>query len=159
MAFRSWLDRESREIFYSKPGSGIVDVMSPVVDNDGRISLVVSGKHDLYSEIQSHKDSVDIHVLLQRFKNGDIDALNRRSGAFIDVTDMPQNYAELLNTMIETRQYFDSLSPEIKGKFHDDFGEFVSSFGSEAFIKAFSTLKDDVVKDAPEAVKEVIESE
>lgn len=157
MIFENWLDVSSKDHrVYSQPGSGIVDVMAPVVDDDGRITLVQAGKHDLYAEIQSHADSVDIHKIIQRFKNGDISALNRRAASYMDVTDMPQNYAELLNTVIETRQYFDALDPEIRAKFGDDFGTFVESFGSEDFIKAFGVLKDQPIEDIK---SEVIESE
>lgn len=151
--FKSWLDPDSHIRIESNPGSRVVDVMAPVVDDDGRITLVVAGKHDLYSEIQSHRDSVDIHLILQRYKNGDLTALNQRAGSFMDISDMPANYHELINTITATRQYFDALDPEVRKKFDDDFGNFVESFGSQAFVDAFKVVSGDSDK-ASEPVKD-----
>lgn len=98
---------------------------SKVLD-DGTIDLIESGKEDLYGYIQSHKDSVDINVLLARYQNGDPTALARVQGSYGDFTQMPKTYAELLNAMIAGEQYFNSLPVETRAKFDHDFNKFMA---------------------------------
>lgn len=138
MKFDNWLVR--REKVYSNPGSRIVDVKMLANSEDCVPYLKVVGKHNLYQEIQSHKDSVDIHVIIERYKNGDIAALDRMHGQFIDVTDFPSNYAEMLQSIIDARSFFDSLDYEKKSKF-GSFDDFLSNFGSDDW---FNVFKNDV---------------
>lgn len=151
LKFSNWLVR--RDPVFCRSGSGIVDVKHLVLDDDGVPHLEVIGKHDLYSEIQSHKDSVDIHLIVQRFKNGDLSALNRRVGQFVDVTDFPANYAEMLQSVIDARRFFESL-PEDKQRKFGDFDTFLSSFGTSSWIDVFKT--DEQISDV---VKEVVTDE
>lgn len=88
------------------------------------------GKHDLYAEIQSHKDSVDIHVLLSMYNNGDPGALTRIQGAYGDFTRMPSTFAEALNTMIAAEQYFNGLPVDVRAQFGHDFHQFIASMDS-----------------------------
>lgn len=62
---------------YQEPGDPIKIVFSPRYTDDGVLDLVPTGSENLYEYIQSHKESTDIHVLLDRFANGDVDVLSR----------------------------------------------------------------------------------
>lgn len=112
------------------PGQRTKVMYSPVFDKNGVMHLQESGIHDLYAEIQSHADSVDIHVLLQRYQQGDIGALARVQGAYGDFTQMPQTFAEALNTMIAAEQYFMGLPVETRAMFGHDFHQFIASMDS-----------------------------
>lgn len=97
------------------------------LDEDGRIVLEESGKVNLYDEIQSHRDSVDIHVLMQRYVDGDLDVLSRVQGIYTDITSLPKTYAELLNSVIAGEEMFNGLPLEVKERFGNSFTEFMAS--------------------------------
>lgn len=124
MKFRTMYDPHER--VHQALGSREKVLYTPKVSDDGSIDLVPSGKEDLYGYIQSHKDSVDIHVLLARYNNGDPTALARTQGSYGDFTNMPTTYAELLNAMIAGEQYFNSLPVETRAKFDHDFNKFIA---------------------------------
>lgn len=123
--FRTQFDRHDR--VFQSPGNGDKILYTPQLLDDGNIDLVPSGKEDLYEFIQSHKDSCDIHVLLARYQNGDVDALSRAQGAYGDFTQMPTTYAELLNAMIAGEAYFNSLPVDVRAKFDHSFEQFMLS--------------------------------
>lgn len=99
------------------PGSGIKQLYSPKLQEDGTIQLVESGTDDLYAEIQSHRDSCDIHVLLKRYQLGDVEALSKVQGTYGDFTAMPKTFAEALNAMIAGEQMFNSLPVDVRKNF------------------------------------------
>lgn len=109
------------------PGDPVKVLYGPIFDKNGVMSLQEIGKHDLYGEIQSHADSVDINVLLARYANGDVGALARVQGAYGDFTQMPSTFAEALNTMIAAEQYFMGLPVETRAQFGHDFHQFIAS--------------------------------
>lgn len=111
-------------------GSREKQLYSPIYDDRGVLHLKETGKHDLYAEIQSHRDSVDIHVLLARYRNGDTEALQRIQGAYGDFTQMPTTFAEALNTLIAAEQYFQSLPVDVRSRFGHDFNRFIASMDS-----------------------------
>lgn len=121
---------QDRQRVYEPVGSRVKQLYSPIYDDRGVLHLTESGKHDLYAEIQSHRDSVDIHVLLARYQNGDDSALQRIQGAYGDFTQMPTTFAEALNTLIAAEQYFKSLPVDVRSRFGHDFNQFIASMDS-----------------------------
>ena len=107
-----------RTRFISNVGQRERILYQPKFDENGVMDLVESGKEDLYDFIQSHAEAVDIHVILARFQNGDIDALSRVQGAYGDFTNMPTTYADLLNRVNEGQSFFNSLPVDIRAKFN-----------------------------------------
>lgn len=112
---------------HCEPGTRVKTLYGPKFDSNGVMYLVELGKHDLYSEIQSHADSVDINVLLKRYQQGDVGALSRVQGAYGDFTQMPKTFAEALNTMIAAEQYFMGLPLETRALFGHSFQQFIAS--------------------------------
>lgn len=121
------------ESVYEHLGSRVKQMYAPKFNDSGVLYLEPAGKHDLYGEIQSHKDSVDIHVLLARYRNGDESALERIQGSYGDFTSMPKTFAEALNTMIAAEQYFKSLPVEVRAKFGHDFNQFIATMDSPSW--------------------------
>lgn len=113
---------------------------------DGELTLVSSGEADLYDEIQSHKDSVDIHVLLKRYQEGDTLALERAQSFYGDISQVPRSYSGLLNAMLQSRSVFDSLPAEVRASFDHSFEKFISSMDSPDF---FSKLVQNGATAAP----------
>lgn len=129
--FRTRYDPHDR--VYQEPGSPIHVLYSPVFNKDGVMHLEESGKENLYDYIQSHADSVDIHVILKQFAAGDVSVLSRVQGTYGDFTQMPKTFAEALNTMIAAEQYFMSLPAETRAQFGHNFNTFIASMDQSDF--------------------------
>lgn len=129
--FRTQYDPPAR--FIQEPGSPIKTLYSPKFDENGVMYLVESGKANLYQEIQSHADSVDIHVLLDRYQQGDVGVLARVQGSYGDFTQMPHTFAEALNTMIAAEQYFMGLPKDIRAKFNNSFQQFIAQMDNPSW--------------------------
>lgn len=103
--------------------------------------------HNLYSEIQSHKESVDINCILERFERGDMNVLNRRSGIYLDVTDMPKSYAEMYQRIMDAEAQFKALPLNIREQFNHSPQEFFAAIGTDKWYDVFGhdALKDHMV--------------
>lgn len=133
--------------FCSCPGCAEKLVYSSVYDDDREKSyhLEITGKENLYLEIQSWKDSCDLNLLIKRYTSGDVGALSQRQGFYGDVTGMPKTYAEMLTTIDNARTFFDSLDLETSAKFDHSFDKFVASMDNmDEFLKNFGVAKDAV---------------
>lgn len=146
MKFKTQYDAPTR--FFSEPGTRIKTIYGPKFDDRGVMYLTELGKHNLYAEIQSHAQSVDIHVLLALYHNGDKEALSRVQGAYGDFTEMPTTFAEALNAMIGAEQYFNSLPVEVKDRFGQSFHRFMVALDSPDFVSNMG-LKPDVPEPTP----------
>lgn len=136
---------DSRPPVFQEPGDPVKLVYSPRYNDDGVLDLVVTGKEDLYSYIQSHKESTDIHVLLDRFANGEVDVLQRMQGFYGDVTSMPKTYAEVLNAVIVGEETFARLPVEVKQRFNNSFAEWLASMDKPDFSQRMGTAPIDQV--------------
>lgn len=139
---------ENPERHYSNSGDRIVPVYTPNISPNGVIDLIQAGEHNLYAEIQSHKDSVDINVILERFVAGDLDALNRRPALYLDVSEMPKTYAEMYQKVIDAEQYFKSLPLDVREAFDQSPEKFFVMMGSPEFNEIMSRFMQDAPKSA-----------
>lgn len=139
--FRTQYDDRS-ERFHSVSGDRWHVLYQAKLDDRGHIDLVRSGKEDIYAEIQSHKASTDIHVILQRYNNGELDALSQVQGVYQDLTQMPKTYAELLNALISGESYFMSLPVETRAEFNHSFYEFMSAMDHPDFFDRLGITRD-----------------
>lgn len=125
MKFRTQYDARTR--VYQEPGTEEHILYAPEFDKDGNYTLVETGRENLYDYIQSHAESVDIHVILERYARGDVAALSKRQGFYADVTGVPTTYAGMLNTVIAGERQFESLPLEIREKFDHSFQKWLAS--------------------------------
>lgn len=100
---------------------------APQIAKDGTYELIESGREDLYASIQSHADSVDIHVILDRYARGDVGALSRVQGVYADVTGVPGTYAEMLNLVVAGEAQFNSLPLETRAKFDHSYAKWIAA--------------------------------
>lgn len=160
MAIKTQFMEHSR--VHANPGNPVKVLYSPKFASDGSMELVEAGKENLYDYIQSHKESVDINVILKRYAQGDVSALQRRQAMFGDFSDAPSNYAEALNSMIVAEQYFNSLPLETRAKFNHNFHTFLVSLDRPDFADMIASsdvvspsLVSKSVVDMPEAERPV----
>lgn len=133
MKFKTQFDEHDRKP--ANIGSPDKILYQARVDENGVLDLVESGREDLYGFIQSHKDSVDIHVILKRYMDGDTSVMSRAQGVFADITDAPKSYAELLNAVIAGEQYFAQLPLDIRAKFDHSFHKWMSTMDKPEFAE------------------------
>lgn len=149
-SFKTQFDPSER--VYAEPGNPIKTLYGPIFDKDGIMDLVETGKANLYDEIQSHADSVDIHVLLKRYaETGDPALFSRVQGAYGDFTQMPTTFAGALNTLIAAEQYFNGLPVDVRAQFGHSFQQFIASMDKSDFATRMGIAPDvsDVATSSP----------
>lgn len=131
MQFKTRYDPHDR--IHAEPGSGVKQLYAPRFDDDGHMELVEAGTEDLYGFIQSYKDSCDINVILERFAEGDVHALNRRQAMYADFTQFPSTYAEALNSIAAAEDFFNGLPVETRAQFGHSFNQFLAAMDKPDF--------------------------
>lgn len=124
--FTAW--RVNPERVSSNPGDRYKPTYSSYFDDDGRLCLEKVGQTDLYEEIQSYAESVDINTILARYAAGDTDALQRAQGFYFDATEVPKNTADLLNKLMKAEDEFNKMPVEFKQMYGNDFAQFICQF-------------------------------
>lgn len=145
MKFRTQYDQ--RERVPANAGTREHILYTTQFDDQGNHTLVESGKENLYDYIQSHKESVDIHVIMERFARGDVQALQRRQAMFGDFTEFPTTYAGMLNAVQLGEQHFMSLPLEVRQRFDNNFAKWLAAMDDmPSFLQKMSveTTKEDV---------------
>lgn len=133
--------REKRPAFRTAVGSGIIPTYIPHLEKDGTLTLVQDGEHDLYEEIQSHKDSTDLQLIINRYMNGDPTVLSRVQGAYGDFSEMPQSMHEAYDLMRKAEHDFKKLPAEIQASFDNDPTKFIMSLGSDEWLEKMQISK------------------
>lgn len=120
MTFRTQFDSHARVV--QPAGDRTHPLYNGRYTDTGIFVLEESGKEDLYDKIQSHAASVDIHVILDRYRRGDIDALGDPArSVFFDASELPRDYAQLLNIINDGERAFMSLPVDERAKFDHSF--------------------------------------
>lgn len=139
--FRSFYGNRG-ERFFSSSGTSVVPEYQLSIDEKGVRSLKVVGQKDLYAEIQSHKESCDVHSILKRFVNGDASVLNQKLGYFADATMFPKSYAEMYQRVVDGESFFNGLPIEIRKEFNFNPVEFFSQMGTDSFNSIMSQFSN-----------------
>ena len=155
MEFRTQFDRK---IVTSNAGSNIKIVRAAEYDKHKNIVVADKGKENLFQKIQSYADSVNIHVLLARFMNGDKESLMQRAGAYIDVSSLPTNINEFIDLARNAENLFNTLPIEVKEKFNNNLMEFVSTIGDKEWIEKMNTSPSDIKLEKANVVKEAVQA-
>lgn len=142
--FRTQYDRER---VTTEPGNPIKEVFAGKLDKYGNLVVEKKGDKNLYAEINSWADSVDINVLLARFANGDKNALIQRAADFIDITNIPTNIADMLNLVNDGKKFFDSLPIDVKKAFDNNFNKFITSVDSQEWYDIMTKSPNDINKE------------
>lgn len=107
-------------------GDGFEDVFAMKVDDFGNDTLEKVGKTNVYEQIQSYADSVDLHVLVARYKAGDVDALNIAESIYGDFYSAPASLLDAQRAITDMRSNFEKLPTDIKEKFDNNYNVFLA---------------------------------
>lgn len=138
--FESQYERIGKRVTIAS-GDGMKKTYKMFVDDDGKRELKPNGEYNLYMEIQSHKDSVSIASIMQRFVNGDDTALSRVQGIYGDFTNMPTTPAELAQRVIDAEYLFNNLPLDIRAQYNHSASEFFAQLDSEKTRNIFGEDK------------------
>lgn len=125
---------DARDRIISHPGNPIKQLYSGSYNERGQVELKEDGTEDLYAYIQSFAESTDIHTILKRYQNGEVDVLEKVQGFYGDITEMPHNYAEALQRIADSEKVFMSLPVEVRAKFGHSFSEFLAASQEADFL-------------------------
>ena len=93
---------DGRDRIASHPGNPIKQLYAGSYNERGQVELKEDGTEDLYAFIQSFAESTDIHAILKRYQNGEVDVLEKVQGFYGDITEMPHTYAEALQRIADS---------------------------------------------------------
>ena len=145
MKFRNQYDQIPPHSFTTNAGNPIrQDYIS---DEDG--NPIPSGSTNLYDEIQSHRVSVELATLLQRYAAGDETALNKIEGVYADVVDAPSSLNELQERVRQAQEYFRDLPEGLRELFDNDPIEYVMSVGTTEFLDKILKFNKTLDKPTP----------
>lgn len=125
---------DARDRIKSNPGNPIKQLYSGSYNERGQVELKEDGTEDLYAFIQSFAESTDIHAILKRYQNGEVDVLEKVQGFYGDVTEMPKTYAEALQRIADSEKVFMSLPVEVRAKFGHSFSQFLAASQDDDFL-------------------------
>lgn len=157
MEFKTQYD--ARDRIFSDPGSPEHITYAGHYDEKGRVVLEEAGRENIYDFIQSHAESCDIHVLMKRYQNGDVEALSQKQGFYGDFLDFPKTYAEALNHMNEMERQFMALPVETREKFGNSFTEFLAASAESDFLDRLGIKKEPAADFGPAIPKVDINEE
>lgn len=120
-------------------GTGERSIFEERVEN-GKRSLVVTGKENLKDFIEASKAETLISNIMKRFEQGDVNALSRVQGFYGDVTSMPSNLADAQKVLINLETQFNSLPADVRKKFDNSFDKYVQDVSSVKSVDEFNTL-------------------
>lgn len=152
MQFKTQYDEHPR--VFADSGSPVKVVYQANYDGSGILRVNAVGEEDLYGYIQSHKDSVDIHVILKRFAAGEVDVLSQMQGFYADVADMPSTYAEILNAVLEGERVFAGLPIEVKNEFGNSFAQWLAAMDQDNFQERMDRAAHPEKQVAPSQVQD-----
>lgn len=125
---------DARDRIKSNPGNPIKHLYTGSYNERGQVELKEDGTEDLYAFIQSFAESTDIHSILKRYQNGEVDVLEKVQGFYGDITEMPKTYAEALQRIADSEKVFMSLPVDVRAKFGHSFSEFLSASQDADFL-------------------------
>ncbi len=159
MAFKTQYDARDRIV--SNPGNPIKQLYAGSYNERGQVVLREDGTENLYDYIQSFAESTDIHAIMRRFENGEVDVLEKVQGFYGDVTEMPRTYAEALQRIADSEKVFMSLPVDVRAKFGHSFSEFLAASNDADFLERLGVQVDAPAspEPVPDVVKPVVKEE
>ncbi len=126
---------DARDRIQTNPGNPLKQLYAGSYNERGQVELHEDGTEDVYAFIQSFAESTDIHAIMRRFENGEVDVLEKVQGFYGDVTEMPKTYAEALQRIADSEKVFMSLPVDVRAKFGHSFSEFLSASNDADFLE------------------------
>lgn len=110
-------------------GSRFKKKYSASYNKEGILELHETGIEDVYEYIQSFADEVDLNKILQQFRaTGDVSLLSRAQGFYMDASELPETWPDILNVVDNVKNEFEKMPPEFKENYGNDFAQFLANY-------------------------------
>lgn len=130
------LNFKERVFIPTRSGEKIVPTYKLTYDDDGTQEVVECGKKNIYLEIQSHAESVDVHHIIEMcMVKNDPTPLYKTMGYYGDLVGFPTTYAEALQKLQEAENVWKGLPTEVKEKFDNSVTQFFATAFSDEWVK------------------------
>lgn len=121
-------------------GSKMHNTYQIKIDKTGHKTLHKTGESNWYEKTQAALEDTLIENILMKASMGDMSALNRIEGKFLDTTEMPTNLAEAQRAMYRLRTEFEKLPVEIRAQFDHSPEVFINEYGTERFFEKMGMI-------------------
>lgn len=119
-----------------------------LVYDEAQEKLVKTGTIPFYEEIQSHYESTRLDHKIEQFRRGNSVALGIPRESYVDVSNVPTNLADVLNSRQKAAKEFDNLPEGIRALFGGKFSEFTKSLENGSYDDKIGEYARSVIKDA-----------
>lgn len=130
--------------FKTNSGTRYINTYQETIEDDGRLSLKITGQHDVYAEIQEDAEDCKIENILHRVAMGDLNALNQKELTYADATTMPKDWKEAQNMILDAKAEFYDLPVEIRKEFNNSAEQYISEMGTQAYLEKMAPYNDKI---------------
>lgn len=120
----------------TEPGRPMHNNYQIRINDRGHKELYKIGEHNLQAEINAAADECDIASILERYKGGDINALNKAQAGYVDLTQCPKDLREAQDAVLRLKNEFSTLPVEVRRKFDHSPEKYVAEYGSKYWIES-----------------------
>lgn len=152
-----WDSKLCQHVFTCPSGERVELRHRAEMGKDGKRKLIRDVEIPTWDIIQSHKDECLIENILKRYKEGDLEAINKLQGTYTDITGAPKSLAEAQQLIIRLKSEFDELPKDIRQKFDYNVEQYVAEFGTDLWAE--KTGISEALKKQEERDKKQIEFE
>lgn len=121
----------NQERFVACAGSPIKNKYHAKINKLGQIELEVVGVENIQEKIEAERPGTELSVLIARYENGDLLALNSRPGFYSDLTKYPGSVIDAMNLVADAQEEFNKLPANIKQQFGSDWRVWLANSNSK----------------------------
>lgn len=145
---------EDRVRVFSEPGSMLDYKYGARLDKQGHRVIEPRGPINRYAEIQSYAEETNINTIMTKYINGDKTVLSKKAGEFMDLTNIPDNIADVFNLTVQAQDAFAHLPTEVKDIFGNNAYLFASKIGTKEWNEIMNVSAEDIRQQKIRAVNE-----
>lgn len=122
-------------------GDGILRTYETRV-KDGKRVIAVASEASLVDKINEAFPETLVYNILARYERGDMTALSKVHGQYMDVVGMPSTLAEAQQMLIDIRNDFEAMPPELRRRFNNSVDEFIESVSTGKAAEVFKEINE-----------------
>lgn len=121
------------ERVYCSSGDRIVQKHTLAFDDQGNKKLVEAPAFDQYAYTQSFARECDIDMMVKRYDNGDLTALNQMPGVYGSASALSSNFADYFAANKAMEAYFES-DQKARQIYGNDFKRFLKDLSCGSYV-------------------------
>lgn len=123
------------DVVYCDAGSELKPEYHGKINKKGQIELELIGMQNIQDKIEAERPGTELSVLIARYENGDLLALNSNPGFYADLTKFPGSVIDAMNLVRDAQLEFEKLPADIKTKFGSDWRVWLAQSDSKDWVE------------------------